>query len=295
MIPQEQTAVALYQWVERTRQQDTPGFFDKVQDILRLSEAGASPATDLAFVILRDPVLTTRLLQVANGFYADAFSNPISSVSRAIVLLGFNAVRRVAISLWLIEEYLRGPTREHLAQELARSFHAAIQARALAQLIRDPDAEEVAIAALLQGLGSIVFWSSGDHATVELDRALRGYARKDEGGEPSVLGLDPRQLNQRLNHELQVGQLLDEVLGGRGAPERRMSCARAGREIAVAVENGWSSEALQQLVASLAAEFQLEPQALMRRVRESAIKAADVAATYGAGQLGALIPRPNRA
>lgn len=292
MLQHYQESAALYQWVTRVRPRNTPGFFDTIQDIMRLSGGGADANDELAYVILREPALTTRLLRVANQISHDPVARPISSVSRAIERLGFNTVRRIAVSIALIDEYRRGPTREHLARELARCFHASSQARALARLGGDPEPEEIGIAALLHSLGSIMFWSSGDRATVELDRALRGGARDAHDVEQAVLGFDLRQLTRRLNEEWNLCQLLDETLIAGGEPNARCRRVLAGHEIAAGVERGWSDDTLHALIARLAAELGIEPAKLMQRVRESALEAKRAATIYDAAHLAALIPSP---
>lgn len=287
-----QAPQALKQWVARVRPRATPGLGSTVQDILRLTERHDSSAADLAYVILRDPSLTARLLSAANAFVANPAGREITTVSRAIVLLGFDAVRRIAVSLSLIDECLRGPMREHVAHELAHCFHAATQARSLAQLLRDPQPEEIWIAALLYSLGSIVFWSSGDRATVELDRALRTGRAPGHEVEQAVLGFGLAQLTRRLNQEWHASRLLDEVLSGRTAGDRRGGCVRAGHEIAAAAEDGWESAAFDRLLTRLATELKTEARLLRQRVRENAGEARRTAERYNAAHVGSLIPQP---
>lgn len=288
-----QAPQALTQWVERVRPRATPGLNSTVQDILRLTGRSDSSTADLVHAILRDPALTARLLRAANAFATNPGGREISTVSRATVLLGFNGVRRIALSLSLMDDCLRGPMRTHMARELARCFHAATQARSLAQLVRDPEPEEIYIAALMHSLGSIVFWSSGDRATVELDQALRaGSTMPDREVEQVVLGFGLAQLTRRLNQEWQISRLLDDVLSGPAAADRRGWCVRTGREIAIAAEGGWDSTVVERLVLRLAGELKTEARALRQRLRENAVVARGIAELYEAAQVGSLIPQP---
>lgn len=287
------TPQALTQWVARVRPRATPGLSSTVLDILRLIDRRDSGAGDLAYVILRDPSLTARLLRAANAFVANPTGHEITTVSRAIVLLGFNAVRRIAVSLSLIDDCLRGPMREHVARELALCVHAATQARSLAKFAHDPQPEEIYIAALLFSLGSIVFWSSGDGATVELHRAL-GNRQSMSGSEVerAVLGFDLGQLTRNLNQEWHVSRVLDDVLSGRTANDVRGWCVHAGHDLAGAAENGWDSAIIENLLGRLASELGIETRILRTQVYANAGEARRTAELYNAAHVGRLIPQP---
>ncbi len=287
------TPAALQRWIERTQHTSPPGFFVTVQDILRLTESSRSSATDLARVILRDPALTTSLLRAANSFYANPLGHPITTVSRAITLIGFKVVRYMAITASLIDDCLQGPMRTHLVHDLARCFHAAVQARALARLINAPEPEEIYIAALLHSLGSVVFWSSDDETRMTLDQALLRHNHAADA-QRAVLGFDLNQLTRRLNQEWHVSPLLDQALDQPRTRGQRTRCVCAGHEIAACVENGWNANALQKLTVKLSREFGIETRHLLQSARENAIEARRDSEIYGAGWIGQLIPQPEQ-
>ena len=54
-------------------------------------------ANDLKRVISLDPVLTGRVLKLINSAYY-SLGNPISSLTRAIIMLGVNTVKNLALS-----------------------------------------------------------------------------------------------------------------------------------------------------------------------------------------------------
>jgi len=68
--------------------------------VLRITELINNPrssASDLAAVITDDQVLTARLLKLVNSaFYG--FPQQISTVTRAIILIGFDAIRNLLIA-----------------------------------------------------------------------------------------------------------------------------------------------------------------------------------------------------
>ena len=74
-----------------------------MQDLSRIAASEKSSASDLAYIILRDPALTARLLRVANNVLVNPGGCTINTVSRAVVVLGFGAVQQMSLSIAIIE------------------------------------------------------------------------------------------------------------------------------------------------------------------------------------------------
>lgn len=64
--------------------------------ILRLGEGADTSVGELGRIVEADPVLSARVIRLANAPYY-GFSGRISSASRAVVLLGFDTVRALAV------------------------------------------------------------------------------------------------------------------------------------------------------------------------------------------------------
>jgi putative nucleotidyltransferase with HDIG domain len=64
--------------------------------ILRLGEDAETSVGELARIVEADPVLSARVIRLANAPYY-GFSGRISSASRAVVLLGFDTVRALSV------------------------------------------------------------------------------------------------------------------------------------------------------------------------------------------------------
>jgi putative nucleotidyltransferase with HDIG domain len=80
--------------------------------VLRLVEDAKASSADLARVIETDPALSARVMRLANAPYY-GLSGKVGSASRAVVLLGFSAVRALAVSAssgLLADEVDLGPT-----------------------------------------------------------------------------------------------------------------------------------------------------------------------------------------
>jgi putative nucleotidyltransferase with HDIG domain len=64
--------------------------------ILRLGEDAETSVGELARIVEADPILSARVIRLANAPYY-GFSGRISSASRAVVLLGFDTVRALSV------------------------------------------------------------------------------------------------------------------------------------------------------------------------------------------------------
>jgi signal transduction histidine kinase len=127
-----------------------PSFSDLALELIHLAADEKSSARDLAAVIERDPGLATRLLKLAGtAFFAR--QAPVTSIPQAVVLLGFNRVRIMALSLSLTDTFPVGKTGvldyKHFWKT---SLYRALVAQDFGRHAKaDPGAPEEAFAAAL--------------------------------------------------------------------------------------------------------------------------------------------------
>jgi HD-like signal output (HDOD) protein len=98
-------AVTLEFLMRRMRQKsDFPTLGASVSRIQAMSEAENESLSRLCDEILKDVALTQKLLRVVNtAYYRRAGSDSISTVSRAVTLIGVAGIRNLALSLMLVE------------------------------------------------------------------------------------------------------------------------------------------------------------------------------------------------
>ncbi len=283
-------------WLERIREQEMPIFGHTVQGVLSVADDDQAPAAELARVVLQDASMTARVLKLANTIYYNPREQGISTVSRAVVVLGFNTVRNMCLSISLVDSLVQGNQRERLIQELARSIHAAVQARSLALARGDLSPEEVFIATLLYRLGDMAFWcfsgEVGDQLDAIYDRP--GYTREE--AEREVLGFTLRELTAGLAQEWHLNELLRESLL---RPERagaRGKNVTLCHDLAVAAEqHGWGATETQQVVGGLARLTGDSLAATSALLHRNAREAIEIARYYGAATAAHTIPLPGHA
>lgn len=283
--------VSLAGWVARLGESGMPVFAHTAQDIARVSASRESSAAELARVILQDAAMTARLLKVANSPIFNPAGRAISTVSRAVVVLGFEEVRSICLSIAVVESMLKGKQKQRVIETMARSFHAAVQARSLARRRGDKSPEEVFIATLLYRLGDMAFWAFAGESAAQMDTALMQHpAERPERLQKQLLGFMFRDLTLGLSQEWKLGALLDESLQGKAADNPRAGNVVLGHELALAAESGWESHDVKVLISRIAENLYLPEQEVVRMVQESAQEAADTAAFYGADSASRLIP-----
>jgi HD-like signal output (HDOD) protein len=155
---------------------ELPAMSHNVQELISLTHSSRSAAYELSKVILKDYSLTNKVLQVVNSAYY-SLGRPVNSISKAVTILGFDAVRDLATAIALFEDFLKtGVEKEGISKILTRSFLSAMQARDLAvEKNLNIVPEEAFICALLYDLGKII-------VCIYLPEVYREIEEKVSGG-----------------------------------------------------------------------------------------------------------------
>lgn len=121
-------------WIERINEEDLPIFGHTVKTIQQMSPENSLSASELANIILKDSSLTAKILKLANSSLYNPSQVSVNTISRAVVLLGFNFVHDLILSLSIIDDALSNKkTRGIISRLFARSLHAAVQADSIAR------------------------------------------------------------------------------------------------------------------------------------------------------------------
>ncbi|MGD8925630.1 MAG: HDOD domain-containing protein, partial [Thioalkalispiraceae bacterium] len=113
--------IGLEEWTRRISDEEMPVFAHTARSIAAASSEEDTSIANLAHLILRDSSMTARVLRLANSVFFNPAGQPINTISRAIVLLGFDSVRSMALSIALLEPLLKGVQHDHALEEMARS------------------------------------------------------------------------------------------------------------------------------------------------------------------------------
>jgi len=133
-----------------------PAFPKSVQRVLELTRDVNSTPKDLVEVIDKDPVLTVKILKVVNSAYY-SLPKQITSVGHAVVYLGFNTIKNLALSIAAIGMLPKTNEAGFDGQQyLLHSLATAAIAKQLALKVDDADPMDCFIAGLLHDFGKVV-------------------------------------------------------------------------------------------------------------------------------------------
>jgi putative nucleotidyltransferase with HDIG domain len=127
---------------------------------IRITEVVNNPkssARDLAGVVTDDQVLTVRLLKLVNSsFYG--FPQKISTVTGAIVLLGFDAMRNLLLTTSIFDIFSNKDKKDQSKLERLwdHSLGCAVGAKVIGNYLRYDKIEELFVSGLLHDIGKIV-------------------------------------------------------------------------------------------------------------------------------------------
>lgn len=156
--------------LERMRtESDFPALSEAVGAINRIAASDREGVNALSNTILKDFALTNKLLRLANvAFYSRVGGGSISTISRAVVVLGFDAVRSIALSLILLDNLENKAHARQLKDEFIKVLYAGMLAREMAAGGGVKDREEAFIGAMLHHLGRMLamFYFPDESATI---------------------------------------------------------------------------------------------------------------------------------
>lgn len=135
-----------------------PSFSTTVTKVLQICNCPATSAPDLNRVISLDPVLTGSLLRLVNSAYY-SLGREVSSIPQAIILLGVNTVKNLALSTAVIRSVGNGgdPCGLSLEAFWEHSLGVAVISRSLAELhgVSQETRDDYFVGGLLHDVGKI--------------------------------------------------------------------------------------------------------------------------------------------
>ena len=137
------------------KQADFASMKDSVRLMQKISRSENAHARALSGAISEDVAMTAKLLRLVNAaFYSAAGGGNITSLQRAVALMGFQTVGMMANSLMLFDRLPKGADGNRLRQEFGRAQLAALLAQQFCN--RSKQLEGAYLAALFQNLGGML-------------------------------------------------------------------------------------------------------------------------------------------
>ena len=136
---------------------DLPSLSESVRTIQKILRTDRAHLRSLSDEILQDVALSSKLLRlVSAAFYRSVGGDSVDSISRAVSLLGFDALSRLAGSMKFFDRLPASMVGTRVQAEFARALLAAITAHELHPSLKE--GELVYLSGLFQNLGRMLVW-----------------------------------------------------------------------------------------------------------------------------------------
>ena len=127
-----------------------------VVHILALIDRSESAIADLTQAIMAEPFIAQKLLRAANVALTRCGTAPVTTLSKAIVVLGLKQVRTLVLSTLLLSKLKNKRQAVQLEAEFATLIYASTLAREIARARSLCEPEEAAVCALFRSFGRLV-------------------------------------------------------------------------------------------------------------------------------------------
>lgn len=235
-------------WIDYLDQVELPVLSSTMRHIVQLTSSERASRTSLSNAIMTDPDLTTNVLKLSNTVSYNPSSQIITSINRAITVIGFESVKSMALTAMLVEKLAIHQQKEQLYRCLCKAVHAAHQSRWITSEEPTSVQEAVFVASLLHNIGETAFWASEHplsnqlHDEISENESLQA-TRLSAEEQRAFLGTTFDAISKGLVKSWRLSPLIDEALSTPKSKAARM--ARCAIAIANNTEKGWPDGAME--------------------------------------------------
>ena len=168
--------------------------------IIATVEDPKSTAGTLHKIVSHDPALVTRIMKVVNSaFYG--LPGQIGSIERAIVLLGLNAIKNIAVAASLGQLFRGAKLCDGFTPKdlWTHCIAVGVTARELAKQMKLPVADEAFLAGMIHDVGLLISLQTAPEQLRQVCEAAKNSDRNFVDIEREVMGMDHQQLGACLS------------------------------------------------------------------------------------------------
>lgn len=187
-----------------------------VPKVIQVANDNNSSARDIIRVIQLDPVLTGKALKLVNSAFF-GLNTPVSSLSRAVILLGLATVKNLAISCSVMSSFKFNDRICRLTSEdfWKYSMGVAAMCQIIARYRRESkqEIEDYFLAGMLHNIGkAFLVQCYPEEYNLAIEIAALNYIPIQEG-EEEVFGISHQQVGERLAKKWKLpSMIVDSIL-----------------------------------------------------------------------------------
>ncbi|MET0091772.1 MAG: HDOD domain-containing protein [Candidatus Thiodiazotropha sp.] len=268
------------------RKSDFPALSQSVRSINAMTNVSDKDVNQMAGVIVKDFALTNKILKVVNSAYYGRFSGRIGTVSRAVVVLGTQAIRSLAASLIFFEHIENKEQAERLRELVSSAMFRATLAHNVASEIDPSEQEEYFLTGLLNDLGKLLVAFYLPEESRDIERQIEAEGMDPISVQHSVLGVSFERIGMEIAKQWNFPKpLIDSLQAWQGdhkpvnrTEKRRLVAGFANDAMQLLVEEGLDNKAvLETLTKKYAKNLDLNTKKVAKLATQSLDEFQEVA------------------
>ncbi len=189
-----------------------------VTKLMQLVDNPLSTARDINNVIKTDQALTAKVLKLVNSAYY-GFPRSIATVTDAVVILGFNAVRSLALGATVCKMFSGGSEEFNREDLWEHSIATAFAGRIIAKKVKYKEEEQAFVSGLLHDIAKIIedqiFHEEFINAVVKSKEEQISLLETEK----EFIGMDHALIGRRIADKWKLPIIITKVIGYHHRPK----------------------------------------------------------------------------
>lgn len=281
-------------WVEYFDQADIPVLSRTERELMGFKQnEDKLNGHEIADAILHDPLMTLKVLRYLQSHHSKRQSMEITTIARALMMLGTTPFFRHFAHLPTVESTLKAypDALARLMRNLSRAHHAARYAQDWAMLRNDIEVDEVMLAALLRNLAEILLCCFAPQLMLTIRDAMRADPQlRSAEAQRRVLGFQGLELQLALAERWRLPQLLQLLMDESKLQNPRVKNVALACRLARHSANHWFDAGLPDDYRDIAQLLRLSEAETWQRIQHVTLQAAKSWRWYGVAPTAAWLP-----
>ncbi len=296
----EKSKLTSAQWVALLAKEELPAITSIAGILEKFSNDDKSSIPKLSKIILHDQALSSCLLKVANSSSRSP-AKKVTTVSRASIFLGIQAVKNICLTAKVLEgllnsKHLVPEVYERLLKLMANAFFAGLLARMMVPDYEENTQEEVYLAAMMYNIGETSFWSTGNPYTRDMIKKVGMPKVAFDQYCASTVGAKFKDLSVGLARTWNLGDLLIKSLDQPSSRTKEMNIIDLSNQLSEAIGTPPKNrQKFDHILTEISSLMGIGVPQLKRRVESTRMLAIELLGSYKASVLeGYIKPLPKQ-
>ena len=272
-------------WKRIGEKGDFPSLSKSVHTLVESMQGEDHNIADITGIILSDFTLTQKVIRLANSAMYSSIGGEITTISRAAMVLGLDAVLHLALSVRFIDTLSSSaPDTAAARSEMAKALLAGDIARNIVSNANVSDGEEAVVCALMHHLGRLLLVFYFPDEWSQIQQISTGSALSENEATLQVIGVTLDEISQEVAKNWHLPKKIANSMMSPasspgtnipGSPEWLRLMANFAGEAAATVAKDNSHDGLAELAAHYGDALLVSADSMMESVKHAVISAKE--------------------